>query len=56
MIIGDFLVKMIAVDYSRALRGSQSIDAPWCQIRFHYSEPVTTDFTLVTYCVTRSAF
>lgn len=38
-------------DYFRALRDEIEITAPWCWISFKYEEPVTAQFSIITYCV-----
>ena len=40
-------------DYFRAVRDHVAVSAPWCGVSFKYSEPVTTQFTVITYCVTQ---
>jgi hypothetical protein len=37
-------------DYLRALRDTERVTAPWCQLLFYYEAPTTTKFKVVTYC------
>jgi len=40
-------------EYFRAMRSHVNVDAPWCQITFHYDKPIVTNYKVITYCVTR---